>query len=191
MARPPRGHDLARAADDFAAFVATDVTGDVGLPGGGAVPRDAVVEAVAIDAAFRQVMAAPRRAPTPLPVERLATTRLVRAAGAAVVVEGWPLLAMHRGLDGPVEQPRPLPPPHAAGRRTWVVAATDDGPRVTPLSPLAARLVELVAGHPLAEALARVEAEHTDQPPAALARAVHAALARTVTLGLWAGAATP
>ncbi|MBK7076945.1 MAG: putative DNA-binding domain-containing protein [Myxococcales bacterium] len=189
-ATPPRGHDLARVADGFDAWLKATLPIDgVALPAGDARPRAALLEAATIDQAFRAVFAQPPPPPPRLSRAGLARARLVRSPAAVVVVERWPLVALRHGQRHAPEAAVGLPPPHPAGPQAWVIAAVADGQRVSPLSPLEAALVDRLTALPVAAALAEVERAHPADAPAALAAAVHAALARTVELGLWTGAA--
>ncbi|MCX5741375.1 MAG: putative DNA-binding domain-containing protein, partial [Proteobacteria bacterium] len=155
VAHPPSGHDLGRVVDGFEAFVAGDaITRST-------VPREALIEAVRIDDAFRAVFAAPDAAPvvlTPADAARLLGARLRSAPAFALIDETWPLIALRDALPiTPSERVVALPPPHDQGRRTWAICRGADGQRVLPLSAAHAALLRLLEMYPLGEALARLE----------------------------------
>lgn len=197
LAHPPRHHDVAAVADGFDQFLDNATPKRGVMPDGldVAVPRSALSQAARVDQAFRRVLAAPDEAsfrPTAADAARLGRCRLVPAQSLSIVEEDWPLFEMrHRLPRDPEPRARRLPAPHPGGRRSWAVCRVRDrstdasGHRVVPLSRPQADLLRHLHKHPIAAALALLEAEHAGQDPAALARDVQRWLAESVELGLW------
>lgn len=186
--RPPRGHDLARAVDGFDAFLAGAVpAAGLAVPGGAAVPRDAILDAARIDAAHRALFAALEEPPlrlTPADAERLPAARLRWSAACALVEERWPLVNLYRELPAQLGDRRwPLPLPHAGGARAWLICRAGAGHRAIPLAPRHARLLELLRRHAVAEALALLEAEAAGDRD--LGANAQRWLAEGMRLGLW------
>jgi hypothetical protein len=187
---PPRGHDLARAADGFAAYLeaAIPAGGVAPAPGAPEVPRGALLQAAAIDEAFRAVIGAPSQPPFRPAADdaaRLPQSRLVPSAAVALVDEDWALVALHRTL-GPSPPKTPLPARHAR-TQAHAICRADAGHRVVPLAPTQARLLRLLRDHPVAEALAIVETEAASDERPLLAKEVQRWLAESVKLGFWTG----
>ena len=190
LAHPPSGHDLGRAIDGFAAFVAAEVpaTGS-SLGSAGWLPREALVEALRIDDAFRAVFEAPDLPAlqlTPADAARLPRSRLVASPAFAMVDETWPLVALRRGLPAALpERPVPLPAPHAGGPQTWAICRGADGQRTLPLPPAHAELLRLVRVHPLPDALSRLEAQVPPEAAHELAAAAQTWFADGLRFGFW------
>ena len=189
---PPRGVDLGRACDGFDRWL------DLALSRGEepaltppwpeGLPRELVREALAVDAAYRALWAAPRvppYRPSDADAARLPTSRLVPSEAVALLDERWPLLDLRRRLpalsgDGPVTPPGVLDSPRAVA----LVRLTDAIVEV-PLEPLQVLLYRELARAPLevaVGALAERAGAATD-----LAADVRRWLRWSVEAGLWSG----
>lgn len=150
------------------------------------MPREALIEALRIDDAFRTVFAAPDHPAlelTPADAERLPRMHLQAAAAFAMIEETWPLMALRQELPAQLsERPVPLPRPHVEGRRTWAICRGSDGQRVLPMTPPHAALIRLLRTHPLGEALSILE---TRGPAGAVAADVQRWLADGLRFGFW------
>lgn len=193
QAHPPRGHDLARAADGLHDFIAGTMADD-GLRGGSRRhrgPRTAILQAARIDAAFRAVLAAgeqPVLQITADQVARLTNARLRRSEACALIEEDWPLLRLRGELGrGDVAARVPLPARHPGGRRCYALCQTATGPRTVPLAPLQARLLDLLATNALSDALGLLEAAFSPAAAARLAASATMWLAESVRMGFWSG----
>lgn len=179
---PPRGWDLAQAAEGFVAFFAASI----------AAADDAalLVQSARIDAAWAQVFRAPRPAPfrpTAEDAARLLDLRLVQSPAVVVVEEHAPLLALRRELlQTPGEARVAMPARHPAARFVAIVAR-DAGTLQIPLEPSEAALLALLREHPVREALARLEGACTAGERAQLPAKTQAWLARGVQQGFWTG----
>ncbi|MBK9519631.1 MAG: putative DNA-binding domain-containing protein [Anaeromyxobacter sp.] len=187
---PPRGGGLQRLADGFLGHL-DGVLPSQGLRGGTPelVPRAALLEAAAIDAAWREVLLAEEAAPfdpAGLQAEGWASLRLGRRPGFGLVSEHWPLCDLRRrvGAAG-VDRRAPLPPRH--GRRRWVLFGRA-GARLFELEvpPRQAQLLELLEELPVGEALAVLEARCRGAERDRLPAQVERWLAQGVELGLFA-----
>ncbi len=167
LAHPPVGHDLGRAVEGFAPFVAADAAAaalerDRGLP-----PR-ALIDAIGIDDAFRAVFSAPEQPALrlgPADAARLPRARLRESPAFALVEEGCPLIELRRELAAAVpEQAVTAPAPHVGGRRAWAICRGPGGQRVLPLDAAHALLVRLLRTYPVADAVARLEVAAAGQP---------------------------
>lgn len=190
VAHPPVGHDLGRAVDGFASFVLDDVpAAGIALPKSGSLPKQAIVEAVRIDDAFRTVFAAPDQPALQLgaaDADRLSRARLRTSAAFVMVDETWPLIALRRGLSPTVpERPIPLPSPHPGGRHAWAICRGPDGQRVIPLAAAHAELLCLLQVHPVAEALAILESGVPDTEVATIATDAQRWFAEGLRFGFW------
>lgn len=187
LAHPPRSRDLSAIADEVEPFIATTMA-DSGIAVDGetrTVPKLAVLEAIRIDNAHRRVAAAiarrPRLVVTP---DNLPSLRLVASAAVALVDEHWPLVALRRTLPSEASRSVSLPAP-SPRPRTWAIARTETGVRVVPLEPLQAQLLRMLHVHPVAEALAIVEATCDPEQREALAERVPTWLSQSLELGMW------
>lgn len=190
---PPRGHDLARVADGLDDFLVGAVAREGRRKESRAARAQsaAIVQAARIDAAFRTVLAAgdqPELRVTAEEGARLTTARLRRSRACALIEEDWPLLQLRRELrPADVEVRIQLPERHPGGRRFFCLVQAGAGTRLVPLAPLQARLLALLATHPLRDALGLLESEC---PPAAIATLAANAttwLAESVRMGFWSG----
>lgn len=190
---PPRGADLATVGDGFAAFLAQTIRprGVRPRPGATEVPRAVILEAVAIDRAFHELAYAPEPPPfRPGEAERaiLPERRLVPSGTTRVLHESRPLAAFRQTLGRTPPTAASAPPPtFDDGPRPILIARRGDEWRVVPLERAQARLYALVEAHPLAEALAMLEAEHAEHPD--LAARTQAWLQEGTVLGCWRGLA--
>lgn len=160
---PPTGHELASIGAQFVSFLAGEPTTIATRSGD--VPRDMLVEAAAIDAAFHAAVHAPQEPPlalAPADAPRLATARLVWSRSFTLVEESWPLMELRHAL--PVElgdHQATLPSHHAP--RAWVIHATASGLRFGPIDALHAELLKLLRVHAIGDSLAMLEARGGDQ----------------------------
>lgn len=190
---PPRGHDLGEVALGFDDWLAQGHGAGPQPFEGAAVPAKALVQAARIDAAYRAAFWAPQpRKETSREFRRVGTGQLaagrLRPSGRFFLVqEDWPLLALRTGLaSAPSEAPVPLPARHS--RRVHAVFVRGEaGPRLWMIDGLQARLYQCLSELPLAEALAVLEREAVNLPPARLSHLVQAWLAESVKFGFWEG----
>jgi hypothetical protein len=183
--RPPSSYDLAEASAGFLRFLEEALAAE---PESHALPRRALLEAARIDVAFRVVLRAapePRLELTADDAARLPEGRLVRSQALALVEEHWPLLALRRSAsDDKSERPLALPAPHASPR-SWALVRTEQGHGLLPLDSVQARLLALLDAHPVAEALARIEADPEAGDRATLPARTQRWLAEGMRLGFW------
>ncbi|MGE0398242.1 MAG: putative DNA-binding domain-containing protein [Kofleriaceae bacterium] len=183
-AQPPRGHDLADIAEQFAAFAVDAAAPDD--PTFVRIPPDALREAIAIDLAFRTAMRAPRDPELRLAglnPSQLLRARLVRTRAFNLVDETRPLIALRRALPTPLGEHRAaLPDALATGPRTWAIGRSMKGLHVTPLTPPHAALLRLLDEHVLGDALAILEERYSGDAIAANAQRW---FADGVELGIW------
>lgn len=185
LAHPPHSWDIDRAPDGFDGFLAGSLGDDV--------PRDALIEAAGIDAAWRLLFRAPATVPyRPDAADglRLLDGRLLPSPAVAVVVERWPLLALKSSLAGArgesiVPLPPPLPQPC-----WWALMREPTGIRRVPLEPREGELLRLLGRHTVRDALAGLEGECPEDERAALPTNARRWLARSVERGFWAGLST-
>jgi hypothetical protein len=196
---PPRHHDIQRIGDGFDAFFEQEIPAagaDVG--GQRVLPREAAVQAVRIDAAFRRVLAAPAQAsfaPGPADAAALPASRLIAAESWWLIHEDWPLLALRMEPAPTSERAEPLPAPHPERRSAAIYAgfgadagaAPREGCGAFALEPLEARLLLALRERPVAEALAEVEQEVQDDARALLLQRAPRWLALSVQRGFWVG----
>jgi len=197
VAHPPRGWNIDQASDGFADFLGETLP-DTELelePARGPLPRAALLEAARIDAAYHDVFCAPLvtpYAPAQGDAARLAQGRLRLSPAVALLTESWPLCELRRRAVGAQSTEASLVlGPRLAERRSWLLGR--DGVRLglLALEPREARLLELLTRHPVAAALARLEAEYSgsglETERQQLPELVQSWLARSVRLGVWAG----
>ncbi len=176
----PLAAELTRLADGFADFL-----GQQSLP-------EAALEAALVDQAYRHVAQAPLQTPFrpgPADAQRLFTARLVQAPSAAIVREHWPLCELRRELladESGHEAPLTLPPRHAQPS-CWLLVRDAERLSTLALATQEAALLELLGAHPVAEALARLEAHCAPEERAALPAQAQRWLARSVKRGFWSG----
>ena len=193
LARPPRGHDLHLVGAGFGDHLrAAAARGGEAIAG---VPWDAVVEAAAIDEAFRRLLYAPAETayrPSAADAATLASARLRPSQRWAVVEERWPLVELKRGLSDAEDEARAALPARLPGPQSWLLCNTAAGAMSVAVVPrLAARLFALLAESTVSDALARLEGECPAERRATLAGDVQRWLAQSVELGFWIGREAP
>ncbi len=197
VARPPRSWDLDRVGDGFADFLSEALPdAELELPAPrGRLPRQALLEAARIDAAYRDVFGAPATAPYAPALDdaaRLLHGKLRLSPAVALLTESWPLCELRRRLLAP----QPADASLALGARwdaprSWLLGR--DGLRLglLPLEPREAQLLGLLATHTVAAALSQLEADcaasGSETERQQLPELVQVWLARSVKLGIWAG----
>lgn len=184
---PPSHFDIARSLDGLAAHLAEHVAqhpADLGS----IVDPDALLQAIALDEAYRRVTespAEPRLAVTAIEPAALGAMRLVPRASVAWIEETWPLCDLRRRARDDASEQRLTPSARLDVPRTVLIARLPDGIAEQPLPPIPAQLVRALARAPVAEALAEVASAHAAVPHDELARAVTWTFARTTELGVW------
>jgi len=183
---PPRSWNIDRVPNGFESFFARVLTEE----GRGPEERAALVEAAEIDATWRRVFLAPESTPfrpTAADAGRLLSGRLRPSMTAAVLTEHWRLLELRaRVIDDGEETTVPLPERHGEPHH-FALVRRPFGMGELSLSAREARLFELLGAHPVAEALALLEAECPEGERAALPAMTQRWLARSVELGFWSG----
>jgi hypothetical protein len=192
LQHPPRHYDLHHAASGFEAFLARELPETVAVGGDlGVVPREALLEAARIDAAFRQVFMAPaepRFQPSTADAARLAQARLKPALAFALVEEHWPLFRLrHELVKDAGERAVKLPAPYVGGARWWALVRAEQGQLLLPLAPLQARLLQLLLAHSVSEALGILESKCSPMELESLAQDTQTWLAESVQHGFWSG----
>jgi hypothetical protein len=174
---PPRSADVAEAADGF----------DLDPRVRAVLPGPALAGA-AIDAAWRAVCRSPVFAgwrPSADEAARLRSGRLRPSPARRLVAAPWALIeARHALARG--EVPRLPADAMGEGCDTAVLLA-EGGVTSVLLEPFEARLVRLLDGMPLPEALARLEDEVPGRMRASLPAEVRRWLSRATALGVWSG----
>jgi hypothetical protein len=185
--QPPSHFDLARSLDGLAAYLA-DHVGQHLAELAALVDPAAIVEAIALDEAYRRVTESPvepRLAITSIEPSALAGVRLVPRASVAIVEESWPLCDLRRRAREDAGEERLSPGPRLDEPRTVLLVRLPDGVAEQTLPPVAAQLVRALTRATVAEALAEVAAAQAELPHAELARAITWTFARTTELGVW------
>jgi hypothetical protein len=179
--RPPSNWDVDAVGDGFDSFVAS--RSDLAA-------HDVLVEAVRIDAAYRDVFRAPDTPPyrpSAADAGRLLDARLVPSPALRIVEENRPLVLLRRRLlDEPHTVRVTLPTPLERPQR-WAILRTDHGTAHLTLEPLEAALFDLLAQYSLRDALGRLEQSCSPAERDALPERTQAWLARSVELGFWSG----
>jgi len=192
LAHPPRHHDIGEIGDGFADFLASDTLAEPGphTPGAPSLPHEALLEAARLDAAFRQVCAAPEEpafSVRPEDSPTLPSRRLRFSRAFARVSQRWPLLQLRAELvevpgEGAVALPAKLVAP-----QTWSIVRTPRGLVQEPLDPEHARLLALLEAHRIGDALRLLEAESPEAERHTLPMRVQRHLARSMARGVFAG----
>lgn len=209
-ARAPAGQDIQDAADGFDEHLAATLphsraesemasrapsTSPAALvppaaPGSPAAPRRALLEAAAIDAAWRRVHAAPDEPhfrPSPEDAARIGDCHLRPRSGWTVIDESWPLVELRRTLAVTPGEGAARLPPALAAPQSWVLFRAPGGAAQLALLPRQAELFRLLARHRVADALARLESAAPPGERAQLPANVRVWLAQSVELGFWRG----
>jgi hypothetical protein len=190
--RAPRHFDLRVVTLGFDAYLAHCIRVDaIDLgPGETPLPRRALLEAAALDAAFARVFYAPAEArfdPSEMDSGRFADRKLKSSAAYARVQEHWPLAELRRALGAArSERALPLPAPHPHAQ-TWALFRNDRGVAQIRLAPLQARLLELLESYPLGQALAQLEAEAEPEVRPLLPGHTRSWIAQSLACGFWIG----
>ena len=189
LARPPRGHDLHDVADGFREFL--DASTSDGNDYRGPLPRAALLEAAAIDLAFRRLLYAPVEPayrPSLGEGARLTGRRRRPSRRWTVLDEHWPLVELKRALADHPGEDRIALPARLPSTRSWLICNTAAGAMmVAPLPAQAAKLFKLLARHRVGEALARLERDCPPEFREQLPASVERWLAQSVDLGFWMG----
>ncbi len=188
LKHPPRGVDLRLAAQGFAPWLG----GVPSLEAPGAVPREALVQAAAIDAAWSDVWMAPEVpawSPRPEELAHVDARRLRCSPTVRLVEEDWALVELRRTLGSEVEDRRLALPPRHARPRAWAVIRQGAALGQLALSPARASLMRALETKTLGHALAEVEASLDGEDRAALLREVSGWMAEGRRLGFWSGLA--
>jgi hypothetical protein len=188
-AHPPSHFDLARSLDGLAAALASYVEAHRAELGAHVAP-EAILEAIALDEAYRRVTESPsqpRLAVTAIGPSELGSMRLVPRTSVAWIQESWALCDLRRRAreDGGENQLTPGAP--LVEPRTVLLARLPDGIAEQTLPPIAAALVPALARSTVAEALSEVATTFASVPHDELARAITWTFARTTELGVWHG----
>lgn len=192
LAHPPRGCDLARAADGFADYLEAALP-EQGLslgPGRPVVPKRAIVQAARLDDAHRTVFRAPEQPAFELAAadgERLARQRLAWSPCVVLLQLDRPLIQLRDAASADREVAQPLPAAFPDGPRWLVVCRTPTGYARAWLEPLQAKLMLLLRDKPLVEALGYLERDVAPEAREALARDTQRWLATGVRFGFWTG----
>ncbi|HVU00676.1 MAG TPA: DNA-binding domain-containing protein [Polyangiaceae bacterium] len=183
---PPRSWNIDQVPDGFETFLEKALAEERPAR----ADREALLEAAALDVAWRRVFLAPpcdEFRPTAEDAARLTTGRLRPSAAVAILRERWALAALRARLVADAsETTHPLPEQHPSPR-AFALVRRPGGVGELSLAPLEARLFELLAGHPVSEALGLLEAECPEPERAALPANAQRWLARSVELGFWSG----
>lgn len=175
---PPRSADLHDVGDGFAEFVAARAS----LP-----HQEALGDAARLDEAWRAVLAAPEVPawrPRSHDAAALARVQLRPTPTWRIVRDRYGLVALRHALaDDPSEAP--CAPPSAAPPCDWLIVRTREGTVEAPLEAVEATLYRALCDAPLAEALARVDAECDAAQRARLASKVRVWLAQSVAWQMW------
>jgi hypothetical protein len=186
LAKPPEGHDLADITDGFASFLGARLPASLDVQGR-QLPRQVIVEALAIDLAFRAAALAPAEPGLrlgPADAARLPGANLVWSRSLSLVDEHWPLVELRQRLPAVVDDEiAPLPAAHPEGR-TWAIHRTQQGLHARPISSLHAELLRLLQTQPIGRALAELEARHSS---GAVAARVKEWFAADLASGFWTG----
>ena len=183
-AHVPSGWDVDTVPDAFAAFFERD------LEHVDAAKRQALVESVRMDAAFRDVFRAPPVTPfrpTREDEAHLLDARLVASPAVAIVEEHSALANLRRTILRD-ESERSAPFPEAWPEARFIaLARTDEGTKELSLETREAELLRLLAEHPVRAALALVERSCPEGERDALPAKTRLWLARSVQRGWWTG----
>lgn len=179
-AHPPSGVDVEAIADPFAHFAARDEA---------IAHDDVLVDALSIDAAYRDVFRAPRVPPfhpTAADAAHLADARLIVSPACRLVRERSALIDLRARILASPDAPIARPSPHAT-ERWFAIARPDVRTATIALDPLEAALLDALSRGSLRDALATVEQACPADDRASLPRRTHAWLARAVSQGFFSG----
>ncbi|MFO0614665.1 MAG: DNA-binding domain-containing protein [Polyangiaceae bacterium] len=189
-AHAPRGWDLDTVPDAFAAFLVTALDGSVEGFAPAAAEREAIGEAAAIDAAYRDVFRAPPVAPFRPSAEdaaRLLGARLERSPAVAILEEQSALADLRRTiLREPSERRAAFPRAWPEIRRFALVRGAE-GTGEIPLEAREAELLRLLEAHPVRDAVALLERACPSEEREGLPARMQGWLAASVQRGWWSG----
>jgi hypothetical protein len=194
LARAPRTADIQEAADGFDAFLGETLAQPEVQAGPVRVPRRALLEAAAVDAAWRRAHAAPCEPhfrPSAGDARHLGSCRLRPRSGWTVLEESWPLMELRRDLANRPGEGAVVLPPRLPSPKVWLVFRAPGGAAQLALAPRQAQLFRLLCEHTVADALARLESAASPRERARLPGQVQAWLAQSVELGFWSGMVGP
>jgi hypothetical protein len=193
LASPPSGFDLHEVGDGFVGFLQRASAGPADTLSG--VPRQAVLEAAAIDHAFRRMLYAPHEEvyrPSAAEADGLPAVRLLPSRHWALVEEHWPLVDLRRDLADAKDERRAVLPARLPAARWWLFCNDAAGAmKVAVVPALAARLFGLLTQHAVGDALGLLERECPAEQRARLPGDVQRWLAQSVELGFWMGREAP
>ena len=192
VARPPRSWDIDRVGDGFADFLSTALPeADLELaPPRSSLPRAALLEAVRIDTAYRDVFGAPAVTPfTPAldDAARLLSGTLRLSPAVALLTESWPLCELRRRVVGHALDESLRLGSRLEAPRSWLLGRDGLKLGLAALEPREAQLIELLTRHTVGTALTHLEADCSEAERQRLPEQVQTWLARSVRLGIWVG----
>jgi hypothetical protein len=192
LARPPCDWDIDSMLVGFDDFLVEALpTGTVPIAGQRlGVEALAVVQAARIDSAFHRVFRAPAVEPFhpgAEHAEQLLASRLIATPAAAVLEEHWPLCELRRSVASDTGEAAVALPERLGQPRFWLLRRSETNLRLLAVEPREAHLWRLLQDNSVATALARLEQDCSNDERAELPAKAQRWLARSVTLGLWAG----
>lgn len=190
LRRAPVDVDLGRAGDGFLAFLLEDKETRIPVRRAAKIPREAVLQIIEIDAAWRRIFNAPEQkpwCPSTADENGLPKRRFEAAETFALIQEDWPLVAMRHALVTGDEAKAGSVGPRMDESRFWVFTRTVEGIQHIPIHSLQARLLRFMQKHSLEEALFYVESEANEEEREFLLAHVGAWLAQSIQLGFWCG----
>jgi hypothetical protein len=176
----PAGWDVDAVADGFADFFVRVADGP---------HRDVLVEAVRIDAAFRDVWRAPNAAPfrpSAADAPHLLDARLILSPALRLVPQHYPLLALRARLLAERPARVDVPAPLARGE-WWAIQRRDEATLQLALEPREAQLFAALGELVVRDALARVESECKGKERVELPEKARGWLARAALRGFFVG----
>ncbi|MBK8254187.1 MAG: putative DNA-binding domain-containing protein [Polyangiaceae bacterium] len=187
LKHPPCTADIQEAADGFFAFLQDTLLNSLVQPQR-MIERRLVVQAAAVDEAFREAFRAPvERAyePSAADAAKLGTAQLHMRRGFTIIEQSYPLVQLRKALSVDTsESPPPLPEKLKATEH-WLIGRAPSGALQLQLEETQAKLYHLCIHMPVGEALARLESAVTKGDRSGLPSRVRVWLAQSVKLGLW------
>jgi hypothetical protein len=188
LTRPPRSVDIHEAADGFEPFLRAELRGSRAQALSLRLPGAALLEAAAMDEAWRRAHAAPaepRFHPSSEEAARLADVRLRLQTGCTFLEESWPLLRLRHEIAADPGESTVALPPRLPSPQSWAIFRAPGGAAQLALAPRQAQLFRLLSVHTLAEALARLESSAPPKERSRLPASVRGWLAQSMELGFW------
>jgi hypothetical protein len=192
LAQPPRDWDIESVLVGFDDFLLEALPAET-VPIAGqrlGVARLAVVQAARIDAAFHRVFLAPAVEPFHPGAEHAAhllSSRLVASPTAAVLEEHWPLCELRSTIAAETGEAAVALPEGLSQPRFWLLLRAGTKLNLLGLEPREAQLSVLLRGLTVGSALEKLEQDCPIDERAGLPANTQRWLARSVTLGAWAG----